>query len=493
MTEETPSAPPGTKKEGPLLIVGGGVEGRVIARAFAGTRPVTLLELDAEWAERIARDLPGVRVEAGDGTSALVLERVGAAHADAAVVATRDDEANLACARLLRETFHRPRVVAVVGEGVEADAFRRLGVDVVLRGEAVGRSVLAHLSPHRVSAANIGLGEGELLEVTLLPTSPIVGRPLSAIPSVGWSIGALYRWDELIVPSGSTVPEVGDRAILVAPPDRIQAIADFVAEGAAEFPLRYGARIGLVCGPGADGPWEELFSLLARCPCRDVVVFASYQSSEDLDERLSEARRRGTRVRCLEVERPLLDAARQTEEREIGLLVVPPPPAPAWTERVGFRRTTLAAALDASVAPVLVARRGGGYERVFLSVDGSAEEETVVECAFDVSRTLGLPLAASAVAPPPFIGGAVAATAAGQALRHLNDLATLYRMQIRTSRASGNPVREILRRATPGDLLVVGRLRGRRVSVFHPDAATLVALLAESSVLVFPTERRRDA
>jgi len=67
----------------------------------------------------------------GHGMDASVLERAGAAEADAAVVATNGDNTNLVIAQVLEKRYEIPCVVVRVLDPARADFYARRGLRIV--------------------------------------------------------------------------------------------------------------------------------------------------------------------------------------------------------------------------------------------------------------------------------------------------------------------------------------------------------------------------
>jgi cell volume regulation protein A len=67
---------------------------------------------------------------------------------------------------------------------------------------------------------------GELVEVELDDASPVVGRTLAAVPMpAGARAAAVFRDGDVIVPTGSTVLQAGDRLLAVTGDDQVEALA----------------------------------------------------------------------------------------------------------------------------------------------------------------------------------------------------------------------------------------------------------------------------
>jgi trk system potassium uptake protein len=108
-----------------LMVLGGGAVGSRVARAMtAEGAEVVLVERDLAQAERLAAEMPRVRVVHGDITDIDMLREANVAHMDVVVATTGEDTANvLACAFAAAEgssftiaVIHRLALLPLVGQ-----------------------------------------------------------------------------------------------------------------------------------------------------------------------------------------------------------------------------------------------------------------------------------------------------------------------------------------------------------------------------------------
>jgi trk system potassium uptake protein TrkA len=138
---------------------------------------------------------------------------------DVVVAATGDDKANLVISLLAKTEFAVGRVVARVNRAENEWLFTdQWGVDVsvskprlmaALVEEAVTVGDLVRLMTFRQSEAN-------LVEITLPPTAPYVGRPVRDVPLPHDSaLVAILRGKRVLVPSADDPLEAGDELVFV--------------------------------------------------------------------------------------------------------------------------------------------------------------------------------------------------------------------------------------------------------------------------------------
>lgn len=200
-----------------LVVVGGGAIGRQVA-AEARKRDVKVRVIDSnqERCEKLVDQLKDVIILHGDGTDLSLLqeENVGAADVFASVT---DDEENNVLIALLARKMGAKRTIARVAHMGYVPLVSTLGLDLVVspRFAAVG-GILRHLRRGKVLNVAALRDEGtEVIEVEAQETSALVGKPLAEVKMpAGALVAAAIRGEKVIIPSGQTVIEPGDRLVL---------------------------------------------------------------------------------------------------------------------------------------------------------------------------------------------------------------------------------------------------------------------------------------
>lgn len=176
------------------------------------------------------------RVICGDAVDPRVLDDCGAGSADVVIALTDEDDRNLAICQLARLRFQVPRTLAFVNDPANEEVFHALGVGAVFSPVRILASLVdqrARLG-EMVSFLPVAGGKVLLAELTLLPTSPAVGRSLQALAlPKGALVAYVMRAGSLVVPNGATVLEEGDHVLLVTTPDLMNAAMEDLV-GASE-------------------------------------------------------------------------------------------------------------------------------------------------------------------------------------------------------------------------------------------------------------------
>jgi trk system potassium uptake protein TrkA len=111
----------------------------------------------------------------GIGFDGDVLERAGVAGADALVAVTGGDNSNAVAARVARDAYRVPRVIARIHDPRRATLYEQLGVVTVSSTDWALRRIHDHLE-HRTLKEEGAFGRGE---VSLLPLDALLAEEAS--------------------------------------------------------------------------------------------------------------------------------------------------------------------------------------------------------------------------------------------------------------------------------------------------------------------------
>jgi trk system potassium uptake protein TrkA len=210
-----------------VMIVGAGPISRHLASHLAEHKvQVKLLEVKKAKATRVAESLHKVMVLYGDGTDVDLLKSERVEEMDAFIAASNDEETNIMSCLLAKHLgtkktialVRRPNYVPIVPVvGIDAAVSVRLNTAAAImkycrRGEIV-------------SFAQLKDNEAELLELVAHADTSVVRKPLSdlSFPS-GAVVGSIIRGGEVLIPRGDTRVEPGDRVVVFALPQTVDAV-----------------------------------------------------------------------------------------------------------------------------------------------------------------------------------------------------------------------------------------------------------------------------
>ncbi len=106
--------------------------------------------------------------------------------------------------------------------------------------EILANRVADHLPNIPVTAQNVGLGQGEIMEVLVPFGSAYVYRHIGSIEQKNWRIAAIYRNNRLLLPSASLMIYPNDLLLLVGEPDVLKEVFKSIKQEVGQFPMPFG-------------------------------------------------------------------------------------------------------------------------------------------------------------------------------------------------------------------------------------------------------------
>lgn len=208
-----------------IVIMGGGRVGlRLAISLVAVGLDVTLIENDSDLCSNAASELDAM-VICGNGTDIKTLSEANIADADVFVAATGNDEANLLSCILVKD-YKIPKVIARVSNPDHDEAFRKVGIDIVVSPELTAAGYLEKLitRPKIADLIVIGKGNAELLELTV-NNSKIFGKKIGDLsPTDDYIIAAVHKNGEIKIPKDGMMLKKGNRISILVKTPAIKAV-----------------------------------------------------------------------------------------------------------------------------------------------------------------------------------------------------------------------------------------------------------------------------
>jgi len=160
---------------------------------------VAVIDYDANALDRLGPNFKGRKIK-GVGFDRNVLLEAGIAQADAFAATSSSDNANIVAARIARNVFKVPRVVARLYDPGRAEIYRRLGL-VTISSTDWGAERIRELIIHSELDAVETFGNSEVGVVTVEVPSQLVGRFVKNLTINGEiSVAAITRRGEAFIP-----------------------------------------------------------------------------------------------------------------------------------------------------------------------------------------------------------------------------------------------------------------------------------------------------
>lgn len=217
-----------------VLIAGGGWEGVAIARRLSAAGIHTkIIDRDPVVCDKVSQLLDDTLVLNGDAMDDRLLADEGGSRADMVIAALGDENDNLFAALQAKRLGAR-RVAALIDTPERMPFASTIGVDIVLSPLLTSLNPILQFVRRGDVVAVRTLRESlvEGIEFVAREHAGIVGLPLALLHMPhGSLVGAVVRDEEVIIPSGSTVVQAGDRVVLFARPALIPRMQRLLAPG----------------------------------------------------------------------------------------------------------------------------------------------------------------------------------------------------------------------------------------------------------------------
>jgi trk system potassium uptake protein TrkA len=190
---------------------------------------VTVIDSDAAALARLPAAFKGHKIK-GVGFDRKVLLEAGIETADAFAATSSSDNVNIVAARIARNIFRVPRVVARLFDPRRAEIYQRLGL-LTISSTSLGAERIRQLIAHAELEPVLSFGHGEVNLIRLDAPSHWIGRAVKhiSVPSE-ISVVCINRHGEALIPLSGTEIKPGDTlhlAVLSSSMDRLQELLGY--------------------------------------------------------------------------------------------------------------------------------------------------------------------------------------------------------------------------------------------------------------------------
>lgn len=210
-----------------VIIMGCGRVGEQLSYLLLNEgNQVTVIDLDLHALNRLGSDFKGRKVY-GVGFDKEILIDAGIESADAFAATSSSDNANIIAARIARNYFHVPRVVARLYDPRRAEIYQRLGL-LTISSTTWGAERIRELLTHSDLDPILTFGSGEVCLLTLETPYHLIGKMVKHLIVPGESqVTAITRQGHAFIPLGGTELLSGDLLHLVVLASAMERIKGF--------------------------------------------------------------------------------------------------------------------------------------------------------------------------------------------------------------------------------------------------------------------------
>jgi Trk K+ transport system NAD-binding subunit len=446
-----------------LIIVGAGEVGRELLKKLQKAWNITIIDQDEEKLKRIVELLDSdsmnrVLLLQGDGTSKLMLKKAGIEDATAFAACTGDDEVNLEACRLAKE-FDVPAIYAVSNSTENDPLYEKEGINYINKAVATASLLERQIESGVVAPTNIGLGQGEIIEVSVMPTSIIAGYPVGKFSSRRWRIVAIFRGDKLILPKPKTIVRPGDRVLIIGDPRILKYIAGLIRSGDPQFPLQFGLEELLFLPKRSEETVKDAKYFYENTKVQKLSVYTCTDGiAKEVAELITQSKRGEVKTKRLKnCEKELFE---EVKGENYGLVVMPDK-YKEFPLHFGIKTFPILVA-EETLSPVMVARGTTPVESILVPVSGSFSSLRALEVGIELSIMVEAKLSAL------YVASSESDSKAQELREKITKISHMYRSPIEFIKRVGNPVREFARESKKYSLAVIGARKGRKTSWFSP-------------------------
>jgi trk system potassium uptake protein len=216
-----------------VVIMGcGRVGGELTVQLAKAGHRVAIVDKRAEAFDRLPPGFEAQKV-VGVGYDRDVLEEAGIKEAEAFIAVSNGDNSNILSARVAREYYHVPRVVARIYDPKRAEIYERLDIPTIASVRWAAKQILMMLF-HPREELKESLAGGEIFRMRVEVPQHLVGKPVAQLALEGQVlVAAVDRGGKGFIPGPTSTFQQGDVAQLIVHRDALDTV-DQLLEPTAE-------------------------------------------------------------------------------------------------------------------------------------------------------------------------------------------------------------------------------------------------------------------
>jgi trk system potassium uptake protein TrkA len=211
-----------------VIIMGCGRVGILLTQELAKTgHEVAVIDKNPAAFDRLPPGFEAKQI-VGLGFDRDVLEEAGIKEADAFLAVSSGDNSNIVSARVAREHYHVPNVIARIYDPMRAEIYERLNIPTVSTTRWGVKQIMLMLSFEREEIRE-SLAGGDLIRLRLAVPDHLIGKRVSSLNVDGKIlVVGVDRGGTGFIPVVSSTFQEGDHAALVVHKDAIDELDDLL-------------------------------------------------------------------------------------------------------------------------------------------------------------------------------------------------------------------------------------------------------------------------
>jgi trk system potassium uptake protein TrkA len=211
-----------------VVIMGCGRVGILLTQELCRAgHEVTVIDKNPSAFERLPPGFVAKQI-VGLGFDRDVLEDAGIKDADAFLAVSSGDNSNIVSARVAREHYHVPSVIARIYDPARADIYERLNIPTVSTTRWGVKQMLLMLT-HTREEIKESLAGGDLFRMRMAVPRHLVGKPVSELTVEGKVLVAgVDRGGSGFIPVAASTFQEGDHVALIVAKDSLSLLDELM-------------------------------------------------------------------------------------------------------------------------------------------------------------------------------------------------------------------------------------------------------------------------
>ncbi len=191
---------------------------------------VTVIDSNPEAFNELGSDFKGTKV-VGFGFDRDILNEAKIDKVDAVVSCTKSDEINAVIARIAKNIYRVPRVIARLYDPQKAEIYHRLGIQTIST-TVWGIERASELLTYNQLDSVYEIGNGNVNLIRIEIPSLMVGHNVNEITHIGEiQVVSISRSNKTLIPTLGTILEAGDIlyiAVMISATGKLKAMLDLI-------------------------------------------------------------------------------------------------------------------------------------------------------------------------------------------------------------------------------------------------------------------------
>jgi len=467
-----------------ILFFGTGFFQKKLLQLISKTRNCIIVDSNKEILDSYKRDISNLDIIRGDLSSIPTWRKIDISIVSHILLSVQDFDIIYEISRIAREVLKIDIPIIIIWYKsdkriVELDHFN---VRVINPLDTNLDMIFGLIEKNYLKPTNIGLGKGEIVEVTIMRRSHLLNRKLRYIKPFRWNIVLGYRNNEIIIPDKDFELKIGDRVIIVGEPKVVENIVNILTRGVYEFPLQFGEIYAVLLDDLNKSNLDEILWFNSKVKSRKIT---GYCLLENTDRYYNEFRDTDIDADSVKQIIKLESYKSIVYIKNIGIISTA---VPDTFTIFNFKIRYL---FQHSKVPILLSRGRFPYEEIIVLLNGN-EPDRLIELGSELTFLLGIKAKYIYVSPPEVLRSKRDEEDIKARSNLISDFENINRVNLSFEILNGNPVREMLKVIDMAEqkilLLVVATNSKNSITFFSTNVSYLLASRSKLSIMVLPDE-----